>query len=265
MSGATRGPVQTLAIAWLLARRELLAELRQSRLSPVWPLLHPLAYTILFVLMRPVFGVAPSREIPWEFGTFAFVGMLSWQAWNEVLRAQMDALRRNRSLVSRGELDAGALFVSTTMHAAVHMAPGLVVAAAVAVATLGAGLAEIASLAVFSLVVLLNGAAIGAVLQPFATLSTDVGRIIQSISLALMVTAAVFLPLPDEPSALLRGMIAANPLGALLNAARAPLLGDAWLVPMATLAWTAATLVAAALAPRMNRRVLPVLIERMGG
>ena len=256
---------QSFAIAWLLARRELLAEYRQSRLSLLWPVLHPLLYTILFVLMRPVFGVEAAREIPWRFGLFAFVGMLAWQVWHEVLRGQMDALRRHRALVSRGELDAGALFLATTLQALVHATPGVLLAAVVGVVGLGADALAVASLAVFALVVVLNGAAIGALLQPFATLSTDVGRVIQSISLALMVTAAVFLPLPEDPSTLLKTMIAANPLGALLNAARAPLLGDDWLVPAATLAWTAATLAAALLAPRMNRRVLPVLVERMGG
>jgi len=47
---------QTVAVAWMLAKRTLLAEARSSRLSLLWPLIYPVAYTALFMALKPVMG-----------------------------------------------------------------------------------------------------------------------------------------------------------------------------------------------------------------
>jgi lipopolysaccharide transport system permease protein len=256
--------LRSISIAALLAGRELLTDYRQSRLSPLWPTIQPLAYALLFIVLRPLLGVPPDEGIPWRFALFAFVGMLTWQVWMEVMRAQMDGVRRHRSLMTRGELDAGTQFLATTLTALAHFLPGLMLAGAVAVFVLGAGLDDLLWFVFFGLSVVLNGAVIGAALQPFATLSGDIGRTIQSVSLALMISGAVFLPLPEEPPKLLFALVAANPLGALLNAAREPLIGGQWLSPVASFGWFGATVLLALLVPRINRKVLPILIERIG-
>lgn len=255
---------RTISIARMLAGRELLSEYRQSRMSLIWPVLYPLMYTLLFVLLRPVLGGGMPGHSPWAFATFVFVGFSMWQTWFEVLRGQMDAIRRNRSLMSRGELSSGTLFAATTMVALAHFLPRLLFSVVAAAVFLKADLRALAMLGLFGLAVLLNGAAIGALLQPFATLSADVGKTIQSISLGILVTGAVFLPLPHAPSRLISTVIAINPMGSLLNAARAPLLGDPLVNPGASVFWLLATLVIAAAVPVLGRRVLPILVERMG-
>ncbi len=254
---------RSFSVAWMLAVREWTAEFRQSRMSAAWPLIHPLAYTVLFVLLRPVIlGATEMRMV--TFAVFVFIGFGLWQTWFDVLRAQMDALRRHKGLMSRGEVGVPTLMLATTLGGVIHLVPKLCVALLVAWIVLDASPAALLCLTIFGLLVLCNGAAIGSLLQPFATLAPGLAKVIQSISLGIMVTAAVFIVLPAEPPAAMRWLLAANPLGSLLNAARAPLFGDPVLNWSASIGWSIATVAMIALIPLVSQRVLPVVIERMG-
>lgn len=255
--------LRSASVAWMLAQRELVAEYHMSRMSLAWPILYPLAYTALFVLMRPMLaGHSTASSV--HYALFVFVGFSLWQSWFEAMRGQMDAIRRNKSLMARAELGAATLFVTTTLVAAIHMAPRVLLAIIAALIFLPIDAAALSWLVFGSIFVLLNGAAIGALLQPFSTLSPDLGKAIQSISLALLITGAVFIPLPPAPSRVLLWLVSLNPLGALLNAARAPLLGESLLVPWASLAWVFVTLLLTAMLLVVGRRLLPILIERIG-
>lgn len=255
---------RSVSVAWMLAAREWIADFRQSRMSLLWPVMQPLAYTLLFVLLRPVIGGATQTN-PAGFAVFVFVGFSLWQTWFEVLRAQMDALRKHRGLMSRGELGTATLALATGMSAGIQLLPRLLLAAIASLIVLDAAPSALVGLVCFSLLVLVNGSVIGAMLQPFATLSPDLGKTIQSLSLGLMVTGAVFIPVPSDPPIALKALFAANPMGTLLNAARGPLFGDAVLNPTMVLAWVVFTVVMAMLLPAIGRRVLPIVIERMGG
>jgi ABC-type polysaccharide/polyol phosphate export permease len=77
--------IRSLSVAQMLAVREFAAELRVSRMSVVWPVLYPLLYAVLLVLIRPYFGSA-SQASPLQYGVFVFVGMCLWQSWIDSLR-----------------------------------------------------------------------------------------------------------------------------------------------------------------------------------
>ncbi|MGH8025449.1 MAG: hypothetical protein ACREO0_01870, partial [Pseudoxanthomonas sp.] len=156
LSGVVSRMARTGSVARMLAGRELLSEYRQSRMSLVWPVLYPLMYTMLFVLLRPVLGGGMPGHSPWAFATFVFIGFTMWQTWFEVLRGQMDAIRRNRSLMSRGELSTGTLFAATTMVALAHFAPRLIVSIIASAVFLHASIEALAMLALFGLCALLN-------------------------------------------------------------------------------------------------------------
>lgn len=255
---------RSFSVAWMLAAREWMADFRQSRFSLVWPVVQPLAYTFLFVILRPLVGGGAHGDAA-AFAIFVFVGFTIWQSWFEVLRAQMDAIRKHKGLMSRGELGTATLVLATAMSSAIQLLPRLVVAIVASVIVLGAGPAAIASLIGFSFIAMANGSVIGAMLQPFATLSPDLGKTVQSFSLALMITGAVFIPLPHDPPALLKTVFALNPMGTLLNAARGPLFDSPVLSPAMLMFWVAFTFVCAALLPVVGRRVLPIVVERLGG
>lgn len=253
---------RSASVAWLLATREWLADYRQSRLSALWPLAHPIVYSALFVLLRPVIGASGKSLLP--FAIFVFIGFCFWQTWIDVLRSQMNAIRRHKGLMKRGELGAGTLMLATTFSGAIQLLPRLLVAAVAAAWALDASPLVVLGLCGLGVVVLLNGSVIGALLQPFATLAPDMDRVIQGISLALLMTGAVFLQLPRQPSVLLELLVTINPLGSLLNAARAPVFGELpvnWAGPVC---WILVTIAIAVYLPFLGRRLLPIVIERMG-
>lgn len=252
------------SVAWMLAAREWQGEIRQSRMAIVWPVAQPMAYTLLFTLLRPLMGGA-AQSSPWSFSVYVFVGFTLWQTWFEVLRSQMDALRKHKGLMSRGELGTATLVLATALASAFQLVPRLLLAALAAIVVLQSDARAIGQLLACGLIVLANGSVIGALLQPFATLSPDLGRTIQSLSLALMVTGAVFMPIPDDPPRSFELLLAANPMGTLLDAARAPLFGESLFAPHAVVGWIALTLLLAALLPSIGRKVLPIIVERLGG
>lgn len=254
---------RSLSVAWMLTVREWVADYRHSRMSAIWPLIHPIAYSTLFVLLRPILGGAASHDV-WSFAVFVFIGFSLWQSWFEVLRAQMEGLRRHKGLMSRGELGASTLLLSITLSAAIQLLPRLLLGTIAAIWVLDASPFALVFFLVFGVLVMLNGATIGAMLQPFATLSPDLAKVVQSISLALLVTGAVFLVLPSEPGSAIKALLALNPLGSLLNAARAPLFGEALVNWGASLGWSVATVVGFVAMPALGRRVLPIVVERMG-
>lgn len=262
-AGSMEGARRALSVAWMLALREWRALLRQSRMAAVWPLVQPLAYTALLVALRPMFGMGAAGD-PLRFGVFVFIGFILWQSWFEVMRAEMDAIRRNKGLMSRGELGVGTLVLSTALAAAIQLVPRLLVGLAAAVFVLGADLPALLMLVGFGIATLVNGAVIGALLQPFSTLSPDLGKTIQSFALALIITGMVFIPPPEDPGTVMKAAFALNPMGMLLNAARAPAMGVPLLAPAATGFWLVFTLVGAALVPALGRRVLPIVVERLG-
>lgn len=251
------------SVAWLLALREWLSGYRSSRWNAVWPVLYPVLYTSLLLVVRPLLG-QQSHE-PSRYALFVFVGFSLWQAWIETLRAQLSALRRYKSLVSRGDMGTGVIAISSAITAALQLIPRLILAVLLALATRHAvGAWALASLLIGGVLVIANASAIGTLLQPWATLTPSVDRSIQSVTLALIFTGGVFLPLPPHPGPLVRALLAFNPFGALLDMARAPLMGDPLHSPSLVLAWAVVTAVAVLLARSLGPRLLPIVVERMG-
>lgn len=255
---------KTCSVAGMLAMKDWIADVRQSRMSLLWPLLHPLAYTVLFVLLRPLVA-GSSQEGRLQFAMFIFVGLSLWQAWYEALRTQMEALKRHKGLISRGEIGVPTLALAVALSTLLQLAPRLVLALIGITVILPAGPFDCVRLVLVAVLIVANGSAIGVLLQPFATLSADWAKALQSIALALMVTGAVFTPLPDQLPASVEALLIVNPLGTLLNLARAPLFGEPVVSPAAAAIWSAVTLLLGLVTPYLGRRVLPIVVERMGG
>lgn len=257
-----QGVRRALSVAWLLASREWLAEYRKSKLSVVWPILHPLGYTMLFVLLRST--LAPSGRDPVAFALWVFIGFSLWQGWIDILRAQLSGIRRHKGLMSRGELDMGTLALATAMGVALQAAPRIGLATIAAAILLPGPASAYVALAPFTLLLLANGAVLGGFLQPFATLSPDFDRSLQSLSLALLVTGGVFVALPLSGDGPMRMLALLNPVGPLLSAARSPLFGEPMLSPAGAITWTLVTVAGAVALPFLGRRLLPLVVERMG-
>ncbi len=251
------------SVAWLLALREWLSGYRASRWNALWPVLYPVLYTSLLLAVRPLLG--QQAHEPARYALFAFVGFSLWQAWIETLRAQLGALRRYKSMVARGDMGSGTIAISSAITAALQLIPRLLLAILLALVTRhDVDLLAILSLLAGGVLVIANATAIGTLLQSWATLTPGVDRTLQSVTLALIFTGGVFLPLPERPGALVQALLALNPFGALLDLARAQLLGDPLHSPVLVLAWIGVTVLAMLVARNLGPRLLPIVVERMG-
>lgn len=247
----------------MLAKRTLAIDIRSSHLGLVWPLIYPVAYTALFLSLKPIVHSRGGSGI--DYALHVFVGLSLWQLWFEGLQMQMRAVKTQRSLLSRAELDPGALFMSGYFVQVVYLLPRL--ALALIFSAIFGHLNSFWSVFIFvlmSLVVILNGSVIGFVIQPFSTLLPDIGRLIQSVSLAIMLTGGIFVVFPNDLNDSTLSLLALNPLGPLVEAARAPLLAQVTHFVWAPWIWIAITLSALAVQIRLARKVLPVLLERLG-
>jgi lipopolysaccharide transport system permease protein len=253
-----------VSVAWLLARRDILSDLRSSKLSLLWPLLYPLAYTTLFVLLKPVVQ-GGLTAFSWTYALHVFIGFSLWQLWFEGLRAQMEAVRSNKSLLSRADLSPSSLFLAGYFVQAIQLLPRLLLGVAGAAVFVGSvSPTDVLLFIVMSLIVILNGCAIGFLLQPFSTLLADVSKVLQSASLALLVSGGVFFVIPTGVDAGIAALLAINPLAPLIEAARAPLLSQPMVFVWAPWIWALLTVVALAIQASVARKVLPVLLERIG-
>jgi lipopolysaccharide transport system permease protein len=253
-----------LSVAWMIARRDIVSDWRASRLSVVWPLLFPLGYTALFVLVRPVVQ-GGGAGFSWSYVVFVFVGFSLWQLWFEGLRTQMEAVRANRSLLSRADLSPVSLFLAGYLLQLFQLSMRVMLALVATIAFVRVpGLLECISFVALAALVVLNGCVIGFLLQPFSTLLPDVAKALQSTSLALLVTGGVFFAVPTTLDPLILNLLSINPLAPLIDAARASLFGQSPVFGVMPWVWITLTILGLALQAALARKVLPVLLERIG-
>ncbi|WP_439670929.1 hypothetical protein AEMCBJ_15045 [Cupriavidus necator] len=261
---ASRQILVDVEVGVALARRDLAADFRGTRLGLLWPLLTPLAYTALFVGLKPMLSGPHEHPDPLTYALKIFIGFSLWQAWFSALRNQMDTLRRNRLLVSRADLRPAALLASGYIACTIRLLFPLAVSV---IAILASGDGELLGLIQFlgvALIVPLNGSAIGLILQPFATLYQDIGKTLQSISLALVASAGVFFTFPDSLPVWTGWLLAMNPLGPLVDVARSAALNVDPYFSWAALIWLMLTPIIIFFQLSISKRVLPIVLERLG-
>jgi lipopolysaccharide transport system permease protein len=227
MGGVERS-LSLLALAWPLAKRDVLARYRGSLAGVLWALLAPLLMVGIYALVfRGVFQARWGSTAADGFGYVArlFAGLMIFTAVAEVATRATRLIQDNANLVKRVLFPLDLLALALLMQVGVHL---LIQAAALAVlwSLFGGGARwswlmlplAFAWVIVLQYVVALLLAALGCYVR-------DLQHLVPLAMTGLLFLSPVFYPIEAAP-AVLALVLALNPLTAPIELARAAWFGD---------------------------------------
>lgn len=255
-----RSPWTDLALAWPLAKRDILARYRGSLIGLAWALVAPLGMVLVYTLVfRGVFqarwGAGGAGADGFGFVVRLFAGLMVFQAVAEVATRATRLIQDNANLVKRVVFPLELLALALLLQVGVH---ALLQAAVLAVLLLVFGegvrwswlLLPLAGawLLLLQYMLTLALAALGPYLR-------DLQHVVPVAMTGLLFLSPVFYPAEAAP-AVLKAVLTLNPVSTPIELARAAWFGDA--VDLVATAWQGMTLLLAVLAARwLFRRLRP--------
>lgn len=249
-----------LALAWPLAKRDVMARYRGSLIGAAWALVAPLGMVLVYTLVfRGVFQArwGAGGEVADGFGyvTRLFAGLMVFQAVAEVAARATRLIQDNANLVKRVVFPLDLLVLALLLQVGVHT---LIQAGVLALLLLVFGeglrwswlLLALAGcwLLVLQYMLTLTLAALGPYLR-------DLQHVVPVAMTGLMFMSPVFYPAESAP-ALLKAVLAINPLSTPIELARAAWFGDS--IDLAVVCWQALALLLAVFTARwLFRRLRP--------
>jgi lipopolysaccharide transport system permease protein len=255
-----RSPWTNLSLAWPLAKRDVLARYRGSLIGVAWALLAPLAMVLVYTLVfRGVFqarwGAGADSADGFGYVARLFAGLMVFQAVAEVATRATRLIQDNANLVKRVVFPLDLLVLALLLQVGVHT---LLQAGVLALLLLGLGEGLrwswllLALAAAWLLMLQYTLAMALAALGPYLR---DLQHVVPVAMTGLLFLSPVFYPVQAAP-AVLKVLLAFNPLSAPIELARAAWFGDA--VDVVAAGWQGAALIVAMLGARwMFRRLRP--------
>lgn len=248
-----------LALAWPLAKRDILARYRGSTAGLAWALVAPLAMVAVYALVfQGVFKARWSGDAGGSGLGYAlrlFAGMIVFGALAEVATRATRLMQDNANLVKRVVFPLELLCLSLVLQVAVHAA---LQAALLSLLLLAAGEGPRLSwlgLPAAALWMLALAYAVALLCAAFGCYLRDLQHLVPVLMSGLLFLSPVFYPSAAAPE-VLRWILAANPITAPIELARAAWFDTA--VPWATVGPQAVLLVVLmVLAPRLFARLRP--------
>jgi len=247
-------------LAWRLTIRDISAQYRQSYLGLLWAFILPLTNTLVWVFLSSSGIVAVSKTtVPYP--VFVFVGTILWSVLVDAVNAPLQQSNSAKQMLAKLNFPREAIILSgiytTLFNAGIRIVLLLAILPLLGVpwsATL-----LLFPLALFSIV--LTGTAIGLTLTPLGLLYTDVTKGLPLLMQALMYSAPVVFPVPEEGWG--RIVLTLNPLAPLIVTGRDWLTGSTgeYLLGFVVVTAFFGLLLFAAWA--VFRLAMPILIERM--
>ena len=257
---AERSRLGDLALAWPLAKRDVLARYRGSLVGLAWAMLAPLAMVLVYTLVfRGVFqarwGAGGAGADGFDYVARLFAGLIMFQAVAEVATRSTRLMQDNANLVKRVVFPLELLAVVLLMQVGVHV---LLQAALLSLlqGIFGGGARlswMMLPLAALWLLALQYTLALG--LAAVGTYVRDLQHAVPVAMTGLLFMSPVFYPAESAP-AVLQFVLMINPLSAPIELARAAWFGDAidWVVT----AWQGLALLLALFAARWTfKRLRP--------
>lgn len=229
-------------LLWLMVRRNLTAQYKQSVLGPVWLVLQPLLVTLTYTVM---FGLV-ARIAPSDMPALLFYlsGIVPWTSFANVLNRTATSLSGNASLFTKVYFPRLVMPLSTTISALFTFAVQLVMMfiiiglyAATGRYHWHPGIEIVALPLVIGLMALL-GLGGGILVSALTTKYRDFSFLVTFGTQLLMFASPVIVPLEmAQRSPLLHTLLRANPMTPLIQGTRALLFGHP--VPWADLGYSA--------------------------
>lgn len=249
---AVRSLWRHLALAWPLAKRDVLARYRGTLLGLAWALLAPLAMVLIYTLVfRGVFqarwGLSSGAADGFGYVARLFAGLMVFQSVTEVATRATRLVQDNANLVKRVVFPIELLAVALLLQVGLHTLLQVGVLATLLL-VFGEGMRwSWLLLPLVAAWLLLLQYALALALAAVAPYLRDLQQVVPVAMAGLMFLSPVFYPVEAAPAAL-KVMLAFNPLSAPIELARAAWFGDA--VDVAAAAWQGAALLPALLAAR---------------
>ena len=253
-----------LRLAWDLARRELEAKYKRSLIGPAWLVLTPLCllaiYWLVFGLVFKVQWRAPAGDAPVGFLLPFFVGLVTYLSLSDVVNSSTTLFASKRTYVVKSPFPVWVLWVANLMRAGVHAAVAFALVLAVALFQQRLSLAGLGGL-VLSLALCVAFIAAASLL--LAALGPFIGDISDTMRLVLRVlfyATPITYPLSMVPAPW-RDWMWLNPLTAMVELLRSPIVFSTLPAPSQVLGFTLGTVFLVALATWIFSRVKGVISD----
>lgn len=217
------------ALAWPLARRDVLARYRGSSMGLAWALVAPLGMVLVYALVFQ--GVFKARWASADVGGLGyalrlFAGLLVFTATAEVAGRATRLMQDNANLVKRIVFPLNLLVVALVLQVAVHSGlQALVLAVLATVSGEGPRLSWLL-LPVAALWAVALQMALGLLLAGLGAYVRDLQHLVPVVLSGLLFLSPVFYPVSAAPE-VLQAVLWFNPISAPVELARAAWFGDA--------------------------------------
>jgi lipopolysaccharide transport system permease protein len=260
LSGMAADLLASRELAWRLFVRNTKARYRQTLLGYFWAFAPPLVTAAVFLFLRRS-GVFAVGETAVPYSVFLFTGLVLWQTFVDALASPLRMVNHSRDMLSKINFPREALVLAGLAEVLFNFLVRGVLLAAVLL-WFRVALAPSALLFPLGLLALIGvGLALGLLLVPIGILYQDVEQALgAAVALWFFVTPVIYPAPRDYPASLTMTL---NPASAVLDTARAWLLGAPPLYVAGTVAIGAGTLVVLLVGWLLYRLALPILIERM--
>lgn len=254
-------PWKGRAMIWVLLRRDLAAQYRESLLGWFWAFVPPLL-TALIASQAQRARLLSLGETDIPYAAYVVLGMCLWQTFSQSVEAPVQSLRQALPILARMRLAWEIPVLAKMGEVGVNFCARLLLVAAV-FAWYGVPVTWASALALpAALVLAVMGMAFGLLLAPFALLAQDVSRAL-TVGLGLWMLATPVLYASPTSGALAR-FVAANPVAPILVTARELATGTAPSQPGLFGLWTLAAMLGFAVAAVIYRVAMPRIVERVG-
>lgn len=246
--------------AWSLALREIQIRYKQSVIGVAWAVMQPLITTLIYTMIFGFLVKIPTDGVPYP--VFVLSGLLLWQYFSKVLVDSAGSLVRNEAIITKVFFPRLVLPLMPALSSAVELGISLIMLLALMVfyGILPTPFVLCLPLLLFWAGLLAYG--FGLMLSPINAIYRDVAIALPFFVQIGMYMTPVIYPVSFVPTNY-QWIFLFNPVGTLLDTARAMLLGSPFPPALAFAILAGWTVIALVLGFRTFRKLEPAIVDRI--